>query len=113
MGTLPATPRRKFASSYDEGRSFVSFDVCGEPDCFQWGAFAHLLDGFGEMVPSLNPVYRHWSLDGLVFAGWGKDIFNKCYPHVVRLKQADKIGQSKDKEQARDAINTLKKLLQT
>ena len=73
------------------------------------------LDGVGDFVRSLNPLYRTWSLDGLIFAGWGDHILNVCSPHIVRLKQAVEIGKDEvqGREQAQDAVAALKKILQT
>jgi len=73
------------------------------------------LDGLGDFVPSLNPLYRSWSLAGLIFAGWGKDILSQCSPHVAQLKQATEkveIDEFQNKEKAQVAIDALKRLLQ-
>ena len=39
----------------------------------------HELDGLGDEVHALDPVYRNWSIDGLIFAGWGNNTFRECY----------------------------------
>ena len=71
------------------------------------------LDGGGEPGSSLDPLYKEWSLDGLIFAGWGYDTLIVCTPHIVWLRQAVKTGKDEvqGRKEALTAIATIKEIL--
>jgi hypothetical protein len=72
------------------------------------------IDGTGDYVRSLDPAFRAWSLDGLIFAGWGKDILDECHPQITRLKEVVETGidDVQGKEKALNAIAGLRNMLQ-
>jgi hypothetical protein len=52
---------------------------------------SHMLDG-GVLAHAINPIHKNYSLHGLIFMGWGKDILKNCLPNLNKLNNLIRDG---------------------
>ena len=66
----------------------------------------------GDNAEYLDPVYKDWSLKGLIFAGWGGDDFRACLSHIDHLKLSEAERLDPKKIQAgRDTLRAIRQVL--
>lgn len=64
----------------------------------------------GDTTLSLDPAYMKWSMVSLIYAGWGKDKLNQCYPLIESLSapSVESNSDPKYREKARTTIARIK-----
>jgi hypothetical protein len=69
------------------------------------------IDG-GELTCSLEPAYKGWNLYGLIFSGWGREVYLVAFPLIDAIK-LDTLDDRNDPEKVKIAKAALQKLKST